>query len=143
MYYINTAFRMIFASNPQQQIKNEPCAFLTVFIKRFLWVLWVCSLTKLRRGLHMASTFAHLTSKGLRSHVYKFHQQRCCTRRHQLAFTILAGSFWDKLPAKIVNASSGKSFKALLDAHWQSLSPKNPSNPPPPIIHSLNTHRPT
>ncbi len=31
-----------------------------------------------------------------------------------------------KLPAEIVNASSVKSFKALLDARWQSLFPEVP-----------------
>ncbi len=35
----------------------------------------------------MASTFAHPTHKGLRGHAYKFHQQRCCARRRQFAFT--------------------------------------------------------
>ncbi len=45
-----------------------------------------------------------------------FHQQRCCTRRSQFAFTIRAVPFLNKLPAEIVNASSVKSFKALLDA---------------------------
>ncbi len=71
-----------------------------------------------------ASTFAHPTRKGLRGHAYKFHQYRCCTRRHQFAFTIRAVPFWNKLPAEIVNASSVKSFKTLLDAHWQSLFPE-------------------
>ncbi len=74
----------------------------------------------------MASTFAHPTCKGLRGHAYKFHQQRCCTRRRQLAFTIRAVPFWNKLPAEIVYASSVKSFKALLDAHWQPLFPEVP-----------------
>ncbi len=56
-------------------------------------------------------------SKGLRGHAYKFHQQRCCNRRRQYAFTIRAAPSWNKLPTKIVNASSVKSFKTLLGAH--------------------------
>ncbi len=68
----------------------------------------------------MASTLAHPTRKGLRGHAYKFHQQRCCTRRRQFAFTTRTA----KLQAEIVNASSVKSLKTLLDAHWQSLFPE-------------------
>ncbi len=52
----------------------------------------------------MAPAFAYPTRQGLRGHV----------------FTIRAVPFWSKRPAEIVNASSVKSFKALLDAHWQS-----------------------
>ncbi len=74
----------------------------------------------------MASTFAHPTRKGLCGHAYKFHQQRCCTRRRQFAFQIRAVPFWNKLPAEIVNASSVKYIKTLLDAHWQSLFPEVP-----------------
>ncbi len=74
----------------------------------------------------MASTFVHPTRKGLRGHAYKFHQRRCCTRRRQFAFTSRAVPFLNKLRAEIVNASSVKSFKALLDAHWQSLFPEVP-----------------
>ncbi len=74
----------------------------------------------------MASTFVYPTRQGLRGHVLKFHQQRCCTRRRQFAFTIRAVPFGNKLPAEIVNASSVKSFKALLDARWQSLFPEVP-----------------
>ncbi len=66
------------------------------------------------------STFTQPTRKGLRGRVYKFHQQRC---RRQFAFTILTVPFWNKLPFAMDNASSVKSFKALLDAHWQSLFP--------------------
>ncbi len=66
--------------------------------------------------LPMASTFAHPTRKGLRGHAYKFHHQRCCTRRRQFAFTIRAVPFWKKMPAAIVSLSSVKSFKTLLDA---------------------------
>ncbi len=87
------------------------------------------SMFKISHGLlefPMASTFAHLSRKGLRGHAYKFHQQRCCTRRRQFAFTIRAVPFWNKLPAEIINASSVKSFKTLLDAHWQSLFPEVP-----------------
>ncbi len=74
----------------------------------------------------MAPTFAHPTRKGLCSNAYKFHQQRCCTRRRQFAFTIRVVPFWNKLPAEIVNASSVKSLKTLLDDHWQSLFPEVP-----------------
>ncbi len=69
----------------------------------------------------MNSTFTHPTHKGLRGHAYKFHQQRCCTRRQQFDFTIRIVLFWNKRPAKIVNEFSVISFKALLDSHWQSL----------------------
>ncbi len=72
----------------------------------------------------IAYNFAHPTHKGLRGHAYKFHQQRCCTRYRQFAFTIRAVPFWNKLPAGIVGASSVKSFKTALDAHWQSLFPE-------------------
>ncbi len=74
----------------------------------------------------MASTIVYPTRQGLRGHTFKFHQQRCCTRRRQFTFTIRAVPFWNKLPAEIVNASSVKSFKALLDARWQSLFPGVP-----------------
>ncbi len=77
----------------------------------------------------MASTFAHPTRRGQHGHAYKFHQQRCCTRRHQFAFTIRALPFWNKLPAEMPTGSP--------------CSPKNPSNPPPLTTHSLSTHRPT
>ncbi len=74
----------------------------------------------------MASTFVYPTRQGLGGHAFKFHQQRCCTRRRQFAFTVRAVPFWSKLPAEIVNASSVKSCKALLDARWQSLFPEVP-----------------
>ncbi len=74
----------------------------------------------------MESTLTHPIRKGLCGHAYKLHQQRCCTRRHQCAFTIRAVPFWNILPAEIVNAFSVKSFKTLLDAHWQSLFPEVP-----------------
>ncbi len=77
----------------------------------------------------MASTFAHRTHKGLRGHAHKFHQQRCCTRRHQFTFTIRAVQFWNKLPPEVVKASSVKSFKTLLEAHWQSMFPEEPIKP--------------
>ncbi len=66
----------------------------------------------------MTSTFVYPTRQGLRGHAFKFHQQRYYTRRRQFTFTIRAVPFWNKLPAEIVNASSVKSFMALLDAHW-------------------------
>ncbi len=75
----------------------------------------------------MAPTFAHPTRKRIRGHAYKFHQQRCCTRRRQFAFTIRTVPFWNKLPAEIVNAASVKTrFKTLLGAHSQSLFPEVP-----------------
>ncbi len=87
------------------------------------------ALFKITHGLlkfPMASTFVYPTRQGLRGHAFKFHQQRCCTSRRQFAFTIRVVPFWNKLPAEIVNASSVKSFKALLDARWQSLFPEVP-----------------
>ncbi len=74
----------------------------------------------------MASTFVYPTRQGLRGHTSEVRQQLCCTRRRQFAFTIRAVPLLNKLPAEIVNASSVKSFKALLDAHWQSLFPEVP-----------------
>ncbi len=47
-------------------------------------------------------------------------------RRRQFVYTIWAVPFWNKLPAEIVNASLVTSFKALLDAHWQSVFPEVP-----------------
>ncbi len=74
----------------------------------------------------MASTFVYPTRHRLRGQAFNIHQRRCCTRRRQFAFTIQAVPLWKKLPAEIVNASSMKSLKALLDAHWQSLFPEVP-----------------
>ncbi len=74
----------------------------------------------------METTFVYPPHQGLRGHAFKFHQQRCCTRRRQFAFTIWAVPIWNKFPAEVVNASSVKSFKALLDARWQSLFPEVP-----------------
>ncbi len=54
------------------------------------------SMFKITHGLlefSMEFTFAHPNRKGLRGHAYKFRQQRCCTCRHQLAFTIRAVDF--------------------------------------------------
>ncbi len=48
------------------------------------------------------------------------------TRRRQFAFTIRSVPFWSKLRPQIINASSVKSFKTYLDAHWQSLFPEVP-----------------
>ncbi len=83
------------------------------------------SMFKITHGLlalPVESTFTHPTRKWLRGHAYKFHQQICCTRRRQYAFSIRAVQFWNKLPAEIVDAS----FKTLLDANWQSLFPEVP-----------------
>ncbi len=74
----------------------------------------------------MSFTFAHPTHKGLRGHAQQFHQQRCCTCRHQFTFTIRAVHFGNKLKAEIVKASSVKSFKTLPEAHWQSLFSEEP-----------------
>ncbi len=74
----------------------------------------------------MESAFTHPTHKTLRSHAYKFYQLRCCFRRHQYAFSNRAVPFWNKLPAKIVNASSVKYFKTLLDDNRKALFPKVP-----------------
>ncbi len=71
----------------------------------------------------MESTFTHPTREVLRGHAYKFHQQKCC---RQFDFTLRVVLFWNKRPAKIVNEFSVKSFRALLDAHWQSLFPEVP-----------------
>ncbi len=87
------------------------------------------AMLKIAHGLlefPMASTFAHPIRKGLRGPTYKF-QQRCCTRRRQFAFTIRAVPCWNKLLAEVVNVSSVKSFKTLLDARWQSLFPEVPT----------------
>ncbi len=87
------------------------------------------SMFKITHGLlkfPMASTFVYPTRQGLRGHAFKFHQQRCCTRRRQFAFTIRVVPFWNNLPADIVNASSVKFFNALLDACWQPLFPEVP-----------------
>ncbi len=87
------------------------------------------SMFKITHGLlefPMESTFTHPADKGLRGHAYKVHQQRCCTHRRQFAFSTRAVQFWNKLLAAIVNASLVKSFKATLDAHWQSLFPEEP-----------------
>ncbi len=84
---------------------------------------------KITHGLQefpMDSTFTHSTRKGLRGHTYKFHQQKCCTRRRKIAFIIRAVPFWNKPPAEIVNESSAKSFKTLLYAQWLSLVPEVP-----------------
>ncbi len=96
----------------------------------------------------MASTYTHPTREGLRGHAYKFHQQRCCTRRRRFAYTIRPVPFWNKLSAEIVNASSVKSFKILPGTHCQSLFPKIPiqlksnHNPLPQHIsaHVENSH---
>ncbi len=87
------------------------------------------SMFKITHGLlkfHMESTCTRPIRKGLRGHAYKFHQQRCCARRRHYVFTIRAVLFWNKLPTKTVYASLVKSFKALLDANWQSLFPEVP-----------------
>ncbi len=87
------------------------------------------SMFKTTQGLlefPMVSTFAHPTRKRLRGHAYKFHQQRCCTRHRQIAFTNRAVPFWSNLPAEIEKAFSVKSFKTFLGAHWQSLFPEVP-----------------
>ncbi len=114
---------------------NRECSLFKVHPKsalfNFCWLMGhtqgLIAMLKITHGLlefPMASTFAHTTHKGLRGHTYKLHQQRC-----QFAITIRAVSFLNKLPAEIVNASSVKSFKTPLDAHWQSLCPEVPILP--------------
>ncbi len=89
----------------------------------------LASMFKITHGLlefPMDFTFIHPTRKGLCGHAYKFHQQRCCTRRRQFFFTNRAVPFWNKLPAEIVSVFPVRSFKTFLDAHWQSLFPEVP-----------------
>ncbi len=73
------------------------------------------------------STFTHPTLKGLRDQAYKFHQQPV--------------PFLNKLPTEVVNASSVKPIKTLLNANWQSLFPKVPHIahllPQPFRLHTL------
>ncbi len=100
---------------------------------------------KFTHGL-LASTFVYPTCLGLRGHAFRFHQQRCCTRRRQFAFTIRAVPFCNKLPAEIVSSSSVKSFKALLDARWQFLFPEVPILPTSshiPFSQHTSTHAKT
>ncbi len=61
-----------------------------------------------------------------------FHQQKCCTRRSQYAFTIRAVPFWNKPPADIVNASSGNPSKHTWTLIGSPYSLKYPKNPPLP-----------
>ncbi len=53
----------------------------------------------------------------------KISAAKCFTCNHQYDFSIRAGLFTNKQPTEIVNASSVKSFKTLLDANWLSLFP--------------------
>ncbi len=93
--------------------------------------------------LPMASTFAHTTRKGLRGHAYKFHRQRCCTRRRQFAFK--------NSGCPILEKNAGCDSQRILGEIFQdtpgcsSYSPKIPSNTPPPTIHPLThtCHHPT
>ncbi len=69
----------------------------------------IIAIFKVTHGLPefpMSSTFAHPTHNEVGRHAYKFHQQWCCTRRHQFAFTIRAVLFCNNLQAEVVNASS-------------------------------------
>ncbi len=63
----------------------------------------------------MESTSAQSTCKGLHGYAYKFHQQRCCKRRHQFAFTNRTTPMWNKLSAVVVNASSTQCFNTTFD----------------------------
>ncbi len=76
-----------------------------------------------------ASTFAHPNHKVLRGHAYKFHKQRGCTRRRRFAFTIPAVPFWNKLSAEIVNASSVKSFKELVQINNREQAEESQATP--------------
>ncbi len=63
------------------------------------------SMFKITHGLlefPIESIFTYPVRKGLQDHACKFRQQGCCTRRRQFSFTILAVSFWNKMPAEIV-----------------------------------------
>ncbi len=75
--------------------------------------------------------FAAPTRIGLRGHTLKLHQQWCKTCRRQHAFSVRVVPYWNKLPEDIVTATSVETFKFRLDAQWQSLFQKLPSNPPP------------
>ncbi len=74
----------------------------------------------------MASTFVIPPHQGLRGHAFKFHQQRCCTRRRQFAFTIRAVPFWNKLPAEIVNASPKFRFHQLIGLSFSPIGVVSP-----------------
>ncbi len=68
----------------------------------------------------------HEISNGVHLHPFNPQRatrprQRCCTHRPQYALSIRAIPFWNKVPAKIVNTSSAKSIKALLDPNQPSL----------------------
>ncbi len=71
----------------------------------------------------------------LSSHNFKFHRHRCYTHRHQYAFSVRSVPFWKKMPTEIVNASTVKSFKALLDSNWRSLFPEVQYKPRTHISH--------
>ncbi len=55
----------------------------------------------------------------LRGHTYRFHLQICF-------IPTVTNSFWNKLPAEIVNASVVEPFKTLLDTNWRTLFPEAP-----------------
>ncbi len=52
------------------------------------------------------TVFAVPTHSGLRGRVFKIHQQQYNDPRHQHTFSVRAVPYWNKLPEKIVNASS-------------------------------------
>ncbi len=79
--------------------------------------------------LSMRRSFCCPHRSGLHGHAFKVHQQRCKTRRRQHGFRVRMVPYWNKLPEKIVNASSVETFKLRLDAEWQSSSQNFPSNP--------------
>ncbi len=61
---------------------------------------------------HNASIFTHPTRTGLRGPAYKFHQQRCSTRRCQYALSSRVIPYWNKPPAEILQDTSGRQLAA-------------------------------
>ncbi len=77
----------------------------------------------------MESTFVHPTRTGLRGLASMFHQQRCCVRRRQYAFSNRAVPFWNNLPPEIVNASPVFLPKTIHSAHIISFANSHPRHP--------------
>ncbi len=114
------------------QLTQLPC--LMVYVKsQFVYITH--SLLK----FPMASTVAHPTRKGLCGHDYRFHQQRFCIRPSSIRLHQSGCSFSGQ-PA-------GWDRQRILSRHYwmptgSPCSLTCPSNPNPPIAHSLNTHQP-
>ncbi len=101
----------------------------------------IISIFKITLGNSLFSIEFIFTYVG-RGHVNKVYQQKYYIGHRQNTFSVHAVPFWNKLPTLIINASSVKSFKALLNAGGPC-SQKNPYNPPPPLTNSFTTHDPT